>query len=55
MAALIDTYRQVLLLQISPSTTTLLWVLMESLVLLAVTLHAYRRLQFWIAPRVVSR
>ena len=55
MAALIDTYRQVLLLQISPSTTTLLWVLMESLVLLAVTLHAYRRLQFWIAQRVVSR
>ena len=55
MAALIDTYRQVLLLQISPSATTLLRVLMESLVLLVLTLHAYRRLQFWIAQRVVSR
>ena len=55
MAALIDAYRQVLLLQISPSATTLLRVLMESLVLLVVILHAYRRLQFWIAQRVVSR
>ena len=55
MAALIDTYRQVLLLQISPSVMNVLRVLVESLVLLAVTLFAYRKLQFWIARRVVGR
>ena len=55
LATLIDAYRQVLMLGVPPNGLRLLWVLVESVVLLGVVLFAYGHLQFWIARRVVSR
>jgi len=55
LAALIDAYRQVLMENTSPHISTLFWALGEAILLLALAIGAYSRLQFWIARKVVSR
>ena len=55
VAALIDAYRQVLMLGAQPNRSTLTWALFEAIVLMGLATWLYRRLQFWIARRVVAR
>ena len=55
VAALIDAYRQVLMLGAQPNLSILTWALFEAVVLMGLATWLYGRLQFWIARRVVAR
>ena len=55
LAALIDAYRQVLMLGSQPNLSILSWALFEAVVLMGMAIWLYGRLQFWIARRVVAR
>ena len=55
MASLIDLYRTVLMDGSAPLLTQWLIVLVESVVILAVMVWAYRALHYWIARRVVTQ
>jgi len=55
MASLIDLYRTVLMEGSAPLPTQWLTVLVESVVILAFTVWAYRALHYWIARRVVTQ
>lgn len=55
LAALIDAYRQVLMLGAQPNLSILSWALFESVVLMGLAIWLYGRLQFWIARNVVAR
>ena len=55
VAALIDAYRQVLMLGAQPNLSILSWALFEAVVLMGLATWLYGRLQFWIARRVVAR
>ena len=55
MASLIDLYRTVLMEGSAPLLTQWLIVLVESVVIMAVIVWAYRALHYWIARRVVTQ
>lgn len=55
LAALINAYRQVLMLEIQPNLSILSWALFEAGVLMGLAIWLYGRLQFWIARNVVAR
>ena len=55
LAALIDAYRQVLMLGAEPNLPILVWALFEAVVLMGLAIWLYGRLQFWIARSVVAR
>lgn len=55
LASLIDLYRTVLMDGSAPLLTQWLTVLVESVVILAVLVWAYRALHYWIARRVVTQ
>ena len=55
LAALIDAYRQVLMLGAQPNLSILTLALFEAVVLMGLATWLFGRLQFWIARRVVAR
>ena len=55
LAALIDAYRQVLMLGAPPNLSMLTLALFEAVVLMGLAIWLYSRLQFWIARSVVAR
>ena len=55
MLVLLSAYREVLMAGQAPDIAELLWVLLESLVIVIVALWLYRRLNYWLAQRALTQ
>ena len=53
LAGLIDSYRQVLMMQQAPEMNRLAVILIEAAVLIGLALLSYRRLHYWVAKRAL--
>ena len=55
LLVILNAYRDVLMVGRVPDVGALLWVLVESLLLLTVAVWLYQRLNYWLAQRAITR
>ena len=55
LLVLLSAYREVLMMGQAPDTLALIWVLLESVLLITAALWLYRKLNYWLAQRALTQ